>query len=236
MNKSAQKFSVPLNRSFLTCVLILLVIFVFQNCATVRNAETRRTAADKYNFSLKNTLSIFMLHSDEGSVFCIPVQYMGDYHIGKFDYNSGYVQIGDYEILLKRDEINISVFLNEAAADDGNSDSGFNLVYLEEKGKITLSKMSEPLTVKPKEDDGKYNHYYIFIEKFLKNDEVKKINSEYEKGNVYSRLSIEYDLIIDNEPQDGNGMMDDFELYDGIAADSAWFPPNLNFFKARYLR
>ena len=199
---------------------------VLSNCATTR----------QYNFSLKNTLSIFMLNNGKESFFCIPVQYMGDYHIGKFDYSNGYIQIGDYEILLKRNEINISVFLNEAAADDGNSDSGFNPVYLEEKGKILLSKMSEPLEVKPEEDDGKYNHYYIFIEKFLKNDEVKKINSEYEKGNVYSRLSIEYDLIIDNEPQDGNGMMDDFELYNGIAADPDWFPPNLNLFKARYLK
>ena len=31
-------------------------------------------------------------------------------------------------------------------------------------------------------------------------------------------------------------MLDDFELYDGPAIDPAWFPPNLNFFKAKYLQ
>jgi hypothetical protein len=65
---------------------------------------------------------------------------------------------------------------------------------------------------------------------------MKTITREYEKGNVYSRLEIWYDLTIDNNEQNGSGMLDEFEFYDGLVIDPVWFPPNLNFFKYRYLK
>jgi len=211
--------------NFHLCILILSASIVFSDCA----------ASHRYDFSLKDTLAVFMLKNEKTYFFCIPVQYVGDYQIQKFDFSSGCIFIGDYEILLKKDNVNISVFLDELTDEYGNSDGEFNLIYLEEKGKILLSKMNEPPSVKHQADN-RLNHYYIFIERFLKNTEVKKINSEYEKGNVKSRFSIEYDLVIDGEQQNGNGMIDDFELYDGLAVDPVWFPSNLDFFKARYLR
>jgi hypothetical protein len=160
---------------------------------------------------------------------------MGSYQISGFEFNNGNILIGDYDILLKRDEINISVYLNESADLDGDSlEDGFNLIYLEENGGISLSKMGEPLT-KHKTDE-KLNHYYIFIEKYLTDNDMKKIIKEYKKGNVYSKLSIWYDITIDDEEQSGSGMLDDFELYDGPAIDHVWFPSNLNFFKAKYLQ
>jgi hypothetical protein len=159
---------------------------------------------------------------------------MGDYQIEKFEFNNGDITIGDYEIVLKRDEINISVYLNEASDSDGSSDSEFNLIYLEENGKISISKMGEPLTKKHGSDE-MLNHYYIFIEKYLTDVELKEIINEYKKRNVYSKLSIWYDMIINDEEQNGNGMLDDFELYNGPAINPIWFPPNLNFFKAKYL-
>jgi hypothetical protein len=159
---------------------------------------------------------------------------MGDYQIQKFEFNTGHIVIGDFEILLNRDEINIYVYLNDDSDEDGSSDGEFNLIYSEENGGISVSKMGEPLT--PKQGSGeKLNHYYIFIEKHLTDDEMKKITGEYEEGNVHSKLDIWYDMTIDNEIQNGNGMLDDFELYDGSAIDPSWFPPNLNFFRAKYL-
>ena len=212
------------------CIMGLFTAVFFTNCATTRNNNF-----SNYDFSLKNTLSIFLLNNEKGNYFCIPVQYIGDYQIEKFEYSNGNILIGGYEITLNRDEVNISVYLNEEADVFGESDGVFNLVHLEENGNILLSKMDEPLAEKH-EPDINMNHYYIFIERFLKNDEVKKITNEYEKGNVYSKLSIWYDITVDNEDQNGSGMLDDFELYDGPAVDPAWFPPNLDFFKARYLQ
>jgi len=212
------------------CILCLFTAVIIVSCATVRHNDP-----SPYNLSLKNTLSVFLLNNERGSFFCIPVQYMGDYHIGKFDYTDGFILIGDYAISLKRDEINISVYLNEETDEDGSLDSGFNLVHSEENGRILLAKMDEPLIVKQVEDDGKFAHYYIFIERFLSDDEVRKINAEYERGNVHSRLEIWYDLVFDGEPQNGNGILDDFELYDGDVSGVVSLFPNLNFFKAKYL-
>ena len=207
------------------CIMVLFAAVIFSNCATMR----------RYDFSLNNTLSIFLLNNGKDYYFCIPIQYMGDYQIARFEFSSGDIQIGDYEILLKRDEINIYIYLNETADVDGNSDSEFILIYSEENGRILISKMDEPLT-KKHESDEELNHYYIFIEKFINNFEYKKIIKEYERGNVSSKLSIWYDITIDNEEQSGSGMLDDFELHNGPAIDPAWFPPNLNFFKTKYLQ
>ena len=211
------------NRTFL-CIVGLFTTIIFSNCTSTRH----------YDLSLNNTLSVFLLNNGNDYYFCIPVQYMGDYQIEKFEFNNGNILIGDYDIPLKRDEINIYVYLNEDENEDGNSDGVFNLVYSEENGRILISGMGEPLATK-NESNETLNHYYIFIEKYLKNDEVKKITREYKRGNVYSKLSIWYDITIDNELQAGNGMLDDFELHDGPALDPAWFPPNLDFFKAKYL-
>ena len=207
------------------CVIGLIAAIIFSSCATT----------PRYDFSLKNTLSIFLLNNGKDHYFCIPVQYVGDYQIDSFEFNNGNVLIGDYDILLKRDELNIYVYLNEDTDEDGNSDGEFKLIYSEENGRILVSRMAEPLA-KKNEADEKLNHYYIFIEKHLRDNEMKKIADEYKRGNVYSKLSIWYDLAIDNEEQNGSGMLDDFELYDGPAIDHVWFPPNLDFFRARYLQ
>ena len=211
------------NFSFLGIIFSLMIIML-SNCAASR----------QYNFTLKNTLAIFLLNNENNYYFCIPVQYTGDYQLGKFDFNRGNILIGEYEILLNRNDLNISMYLNETADEEGNSGSGFNLIYLEEKGEIILSNADEPLTI-IQTFNPQYNHYYIFIEKYLDDKEMKNIISEYEKGNVYSKMSIEYNLVIDNEPQNGNGILDDFEIYNGTAIDPSFFPPNLDFFKTKYL-
>jgi len=206
------------------CIMGIFAAIVFSNCATTR----------QHDFSLKNTLAIFLLNNGEEHYFCIPVQYMGDYQIERFEFNNGNILIGNYDILLERDEINIYVYLNETADLDGSSDGEFRLIYSEENGRILTSKMREPLAAKDGSDE-MMNHYYIFIEKYLTDDEMKNITTEYEKNNIYSRLAIWYDMTIDNEEQNGSGMLDDFELYDGPVMDHAWFPPNLDFFRSKYL-
>jgi hypothetical protein len=86
------------------------------------------------------------------------------------------------------------------------------------------------------EQKAAWNHYYIFLEKYLKDGDMKKIAGEYEKENVSSKVYIGYDLTIDNEPQPGNGLYDDFELYKGpLPIDMTLFPANLDFFRAKYL-
>jgi len=208
-------------------LLGLFAAIALSNCAA-----GRRDDFSKYNFTLKNTLSIFLLNNGKDHYFCIPVQYIGDYQIAGFEFDRGNIQIDDYDILLKRDELEISVYLNEAADENGGMAGEFNLVYLEKNGRVLASKMAEPLTIK----NNMMNHYYIFIEKHLTDDEMKNIIGEYERGNVYSRMSVWYDMSIDNEEQNGCGMLDDFELYNGLALDPALFPPNLDFFKAKYLQ
>jgi len=212
------------------CVMSFFATVVLSNCAAARGNDF-----SQYNFSLKDTLSIFMLNNEKDYFFCMPVQYIGDYQISGFEFTNGNILIGDYDVSLKRDEVNIIVYLNEKADENGSTTGEFNLIYQEEKGRVLVSKMAEPLAIK-NESDHMMNHYYIFIEKHLTEDEMKNIINEYEKRHVYSRMSVWYDMSIDNEKQNGSGMLDNFELYNGLALDSAMFPDNLNFFKTKYLK
>jgi hypothetical protein len=52
----------------------------------------------------------------------------------------------------------------------------------------------------------------FFIEKHLTGNEMKKIIDEYEKGNVYSKMSVWYDITIDDEKQNGSGMLEDLNF------------------------
>ena len=208
------------------CVFILFAAIILSNCA---RASTRQ-----FDFSLHNTVSIFLLENEAGFFFCIPIQYLGDFHIGSFEFTNGLIVIGNYKIPLLRDNVNIFVYLNQKTDDSGSLDSGFDLVFAKERGDVSISKMSEPLSVKQIESDGRYIHYYIFIERFLNDHEVKRIKSEYAKGNVHSRFEIWFNLFIDNEPQMGSGVADDFVLYNGPASGAVFLFPNLNFFRARY--
>jgi len=206
------------------CLIAIFAAIIFSNCTNTR-----------FDFSLKNTVSIFLLNNGKAQYFCMPVQYMGDYKIDNFEFTGGYIKIGDYEISLNRDEVNIYAYLNEATDDFEGSGLEFDLVYSDENGQISISKLSEPLTIK-QDSDEKINHYYIFIERFLNKDEMKKINDEFKKGNVYSKYFIGYDITIDNELQAGSGMLDDFELSNEPFTDTTLFFPNLNFFRMKYLQ
>jgi hypothetical protein len=94
--------------------------------------------------------------------------------------------------------------------------------------------MQEPLE-KKNDPDYLINHYYIFIEKHLNKNDEKMLIKEFEKCNVNSQFNIWYDLIIDNEEQNGSGLLDNFVLHNGYVLDTLWFPSNLDFFKSKYL-
>jgi hypothetical protein len=179
---------------FLCVTGLMVTIFLF-SCTT----------ASHYNFSLRNTLAIFLLHDGKNDYFCIPVQYIGDYQIQSFEFDNGYIEIGDYKIMLERNDISTDMFVDESSDEQGN---------------IGL---------------GNLNQYNIILRKYLKNNELKNIINEYDKGNTHSKFYIEYAITIDNERMEGCGLLDDFELYNGPGHDPSWFPPNLDFFKTNVL-
>jgi len=219
--------------------MMLCAAIVFSNCATTRQDDSPQNdppqnELPQYHFSLRDTLAIFLLQNEKDFYFCIPVQYIGDYHISSFKFTNGNITIGDNDIVLKRDDLSIVVYLNESADKKGNTVGDFNLIYQEKNGEVLVSKLAEPLTMKNK-PEFLMNRYDIFIERYLTDNEMKNIINKYEKGNVYSKMSIWYDLVIDNEKQNGKGLLDDFELYNGPGIDRDWFPSSLKFFTDKYL-
>jgi hypothetical protein len=207
------------------CIIVLFIAIIFSNCATTHH----------YDFSLQNTLAIFMVNNEKDHYFSIPVQYIGDYHIKSFEYLSCYVLIGDQKILFNKKDVNVNAYLNENSDEYGNTDGLFTLVYTQEKGKVLLSKMDEPL-IKSHVPDNPMNMYCIIVDKLIKKSEMKKITKEYEKGNTRSSFYLEYTVTIDNEEMDKCGLLDDFELSDGIVLETGWFPPNLEFYRAKVLQ
>jgi hypothetical protein len=145
------------------------------------------------------------------------------------------VLIGDQKILFNKKDVNVNAYLNENSDEYGNTDGLFTLVYTQEKGKTLLSKMDEPL-IKSHVPTNSMNMYCIIVDKLIKKSEMKKITGEYEKGNTRSSFYLEYTVTIDNEELDKCGILDDFDLRDGIVMETAWFPPNLDFYRAKVLQ
>ena len=91
------------NKAFLNLSSLTFMIFL-SACTTMPTSKL----AD-FNFSLNNTLSIFLLNNNKGDFFCIPVQYIGDYQINKFEFLNGNLLIGNFDIPLTRENTIISI-------------------------------------------------------------------------------------------------------------------------------
>jgi hypothetical protein len=178
-------------------VVSLWVMFFSLNCTTQND----------YHFSLKNTLSIFLLNNDNSYYFAIPIQYIGDYHVENFEFDNGYILLGDYKITLKRDDLSIDVFINESSDEYGNTNGLGNL-----------------------------NQYNIFLKYIFKNNDMDNIINEYKKGNTHSQFYLGYAITIDNERMTGCGYTDDFELSNDPVEDYHWLPPNLALFRSKVLK
>jgi len=189
-------------------LITLLAIFLFSTC----------NAKPHYNFICRNTMSISILSNGKNHYFSIPVQYVGDYQIESFEFLTGYVLIGNYKILLERENITINILLSKSSDVDGKAKGDFETVYSEDKGKIKISKLEEPIL--KDESDKTLNLYNIDIERVLTKEEINNIINEYENlktidyeyrtGNTNSKINIEYKIKIENEFE--AGMFDYFEF------------------------
>ena len=173
---------------------------IFFSCAPARSGD----------FQIQDTLSISLLRNGTAFYFSIPFSYIGDYQIQNFEFDTGTVVIGEYTIPLRRDELNISVFLTTVSDEYGKIEKPLDAIYLEDNGKILLSKMNAPLPVK-NGGDTSLNNYCMHMLRFLKDSEMKQITDEYMKGNRNSRLHFEYRITI-NDEEIKSGMSDDFVL------------------------
>jgi hypothetical protein len=178
-----------------------------------------------------------LVENNKNYHFSFPVQYVGDYQINSFEFTDGYILIGDYKISLERKDVNIDVFVNENSDEQGNTNGAFNLIHSEKNGEILLSKMDEPLK-RNHESQDTLNFYCIIIDKKINNNEMKKIISEYKKGNTNSNFYLWYKVSFDYEQEEAGkyGIYDEFELCDGLVLETGWFPPNLEFFKTKVLQ
>jgi hypothetical protein len=204
----------------------LFLAVSFSNCA----------ASPQNTYSLKNTLAIFLLNDGKNYFFSLPVMYVGDYHINNFEFDNGYILIGDYKLPLNRNDITIDAYVNVNSDEYGNADGEHKIVYSEKNGGVSISKMEESLT----KNDDKFYQYNIFIEKKLNKNELININNEYEKGNTYSEFERWYKAKLGQEEQGLYGIYDDFEIYNGISQelqifDTDQYPPVFEFFRSKVL-
>jgi len=94
----------------LLSILILLTVMVFPGCGNTHTPD----------IFIGNSLSIFLLNNGNNYFLCMPVQYIGEYNISGFKFNNGSVTIGDIEIQLNRNELNIIEYMSETADESGN--------------------------------------------------------------------------------------------------------------------
>ena len=94
-----------MNNKVLLFISGFLFSIYFPSCVTL----PKRNFSD-YNFTLNNTLSIFLLHNESGHFFCIPVQYIGDFQLNSFEFINGNILIGGFDVPLNRENTKISMY------------------------------------------------------------------------------------------------------------------------------
>jgi len=196
------------NKNIFFYVIGIFTMLFFSDCGN----------AEKYEFICQNTMSIYILNNGNDYYFNMPVQYVGDYQIETFDFLNGYVLVGNYKILLERENIKINISLNKSSDEYGNAEGDFETVYSQENGKVLISKMNEPIV--KNETDNAMNLYNINIERMLSNDEIRNIinenknleniNYKYREGRTNSKMNIEYKITINDEYE--AGMFDCFDF------------------------
>jgi hypothetical protein len=165
-------------------------------------------------------MSISILSGGKNHYFSIPVQYVGDYQIEYFEFTSGYILIGNYKILLEKENVKIEILLNKTANEDGKARGNFTPVYSQKKGKTKLSRLDDPII--KEERDKTFNLYNIDIERILTKEEVeniikekenlKSINYGYRTGSTNSKISIDYKIKTNIDGEFETGMFDYFEF------------------------
>ena len=92
------------NKVFLYISSLIFSIYL-SACATLP-----KTNFSDYNFSLNNTLSIFLLKNGNDNFFCIPFQYIGDFQLNNFEFINGNILIGGFDIPLNRENTKIYMY------------------------------------------------------------------------------------------------------------------------------
>jgi hypothetical protein len=164
----------------------VFVAIIFSNCSNIRFN----------NIALKGTFpKIFLLNNGDNYYFSLPKQYIVINQFENIEFINGFILIGEYVILLKKDNINIDVFLNESSDLNGFISESSYIVYSEHNGKKLISKMKEPIEF----SEYQVIEYNINIEKHLDNNNIKNIINEYNKGNIVSYVYLKYRITINTE-------------------------------------
>jgi len=163
------------------CVIGIFAALIFSHCENAR----------KYDFICQNTMSIDISNNGKNYYFSIPVQYIGDYQIEAFDFINGYILIGDYKILLEKENVKITILLNNQSDVYENTGNDLN------QYNINIER-----TLSHDEIENIINEY--------KN--LNNTNYKYRKGNTNSKINIEYKLTTDKDGEFETGMFDYFEF------------------------
>ena len=159
------------------CVLVSIIIIVsFLTCEITYNYSFIND--DKLNENLY--LSLWLGYPAYN--FRIYDYYESEQKIENIEFINGYIQIGEFIVPIETNEsIDVAVFV------DGNR------FFSYEKDEMALTNM------KYIQDKILYN-YTFYFNKMIFESTVVKINNEYNKKNIKTKLYFKYKILVKNEP------------------------------------
>lgn len=135
-------------------IVCLFMSIIFTNCATKRQNDFTQ-----YNLSLKNTLTIFLFNNENGYFFCIFLQYVGEFPVSDFEFDNGNIQIGNYNIPLNRDNVDVLVYFSEFTYENGLTMNQYS-IFIERH--LTDNEMSNIINQYRK--GNVYSYFYIWFD------------------------------------------------------------------------
>ena len=173
--------------------VLVFSILLFSSCSQERH----------YRFYPKNELSSILylsLFRLDKYFLEIGIYNIGNYQISNFEYYDASIKIGNHEIIFERDDISITVYINEPSDIYGelNTNQLKHIIHSEDLGSVYFSNLDEPIEIKYI-NDLLLNQYRFTFTKYIDDINLKYIINEYENNNIYTTVNLNYSIEINGE-------------------------------------
>jgi hypothetical protein len=169
--------------------MVLPVITLFSSCWSIHYFRFTPKNEIVHNKIISKPFVSILKSSDNDYIISVYFDINTTSQIKDFEFDSGFIKIGEQEIIFSKEEISINIDANKM----------WNTVYWVIHGKWNGSKLSDPITVENEVNKSIIHYMFRFSKSNITNKEIKKIINEYNKNIKSTKLFFKFTILIDNE-------------------------------------
>jgi hypothetical protein len=175
-------------RFIILCVTAFSVITLFSGCWSTHYFRFPAENETAYEKHISKPFVSLLKSSNNDYFISVNFDINTAYQIEDFEFDNGFIKIGEQEIIFNKDDISINIYANTM----------WNSVYWLIKGKRHVSKLSDPVIAENEANNSIIHYIFRFNKSNITNKEIKIIINEYKK-NQNTKLFFKFTILMNNE-------------------------------------